>query len=498
MRLVGLVLIGTLAGAGITLGALQALTPVNAQSTANPPPPTASPVPPLHSAAVVPVAAPVTAVPVSQAQVQLSFAPVVRATAPAVASIYARRVVEAQQSPFFNDPVFGQLFGDRGRAAPRVQNALGSGVILSSDGIIVTNFHVVGNADDIRVVLNDRREFAAQVILQDEESDLAVLRLDGAHDLPAIQLADSDRVEVGDLVLAIGNPFGVGQTVSSGIVSALARSGIAVGSGRGYFIQTDAAINPGNSGGALVDMQGHLVGINSAILTRSGGSNGIGFAIPANLVSQVVAQAEDGQGRFQRPWIGMTGQAVDAALADGLGMGMPQGVAITALHPDSPLVQAGLRAGDVVLAVDGEPVNSPQEMMFRLAAKGIGGSATLDWQRGTQRTTSAVSLIAPPETPARNQLTVRGVALRGLVAETINPAVAAEQGLDPAASGVVVVEAQDIAARAGLQAGDVLVSVNRIAVNDTAALDRALRDPARYWEVEVLRDGRRSLLRFRL
>ncbi|PTX00307.1 Do/DeqQ family serine protease [Pararhodobacter aggregans] len=493
MRIVGLVLVGALAGVGITLGAMQNFTPVTAQSLANTPPPAASPLPPER---LMPVT--VTQVPEGQAQIQLSFAPVVRQTAPAVVSIYARRVVAEQQSPFFNDPFFNQLFGNRGQATPRVQNALGSGVILQSDGIVVSNYHVVGEADDIRVVLNDRREFAADVILADEESDLAILRLRGASDLPAIQIADSDRIEVGDLVLAIGNPFGVGQTVSSGIVSALARSGIAVGSGRGYFIQTDAAINPGNSGGALVDMQGHLVGINSAILTRSGGSNGIGFAIPANLVSQVVAQAESGETHFQRPWMGVTGQAVDAALAEALGLGLPQGVAITALHPDSPLAEAGLRAGDVVLAVDGDPVNAPQEMMFRLAARGIGGTARLSWVRAGERQESDVALIAPPESPERNRLTVRGVALRGLVAETINPAVAAERGLDPQASGVVVVEADDIAARAGLAPGDILLSVNRQPVPDTAALDRALRDPSRYWEVELLRDGRRSLLRFRL
>ncbi|MCB1390530.1 MAG: Do family serine endopeptidase [Rhodobacteraceae bacterium] len=500
MRIVGLVLVGTLAGAALTVGAINALSPVTAQSLQNAAPPPVSPIPPAApsglQADVRPAA--VQQVPENQLQIQLSFAPVVRQTAPAVVSIYARRVVEAQQSPFFNDPVFGQLFGDFGRSAPRVQNALGSGVILQADGIVVSNFHVVGNADDIRVVLNDRREFAADVVLADEQSDLAILRLRGARDLPAIPIADSDRVEVGDLVLAIGNPFGVGQTVSSGIVSALARSGIAVGSGTGYFIQTDAAINPGNSGGALVDMQGRLVGINSAILTRSGGSNGIGFAIPANLVSQVVAQAEHGETRFQRPWMGVTGQTVDAALAEGLGLGLPQGIAITALHPASPLAQAGLRAGDVVLAVDGDPVNSPQEMMFRLAARGIGGSVRLTWVRGGARQETEVALVAPPESPARNRLTVRGVALRGLVAETINPAVAAEQGLDPAATGVVVVEAQDIAARAGLAPGDILLSVNRQPVQDTDALDRALRDPARYWEVELLRDGRRSLLRFRI
>ncbi|GAB4272339.1 MAG: Do family serine endopeptidase [Pararhodobacter sp.] len=478
MRTKGLLFTGLVASAALAALAWQNLPPAAAQSV--------SPAPRLE------------VVPQSQGALALTYAPVVRATTPAVVSIYARRIVEERQSPFFNDPLFDQLFGDARRRVPRVQNALGSGVILAADGIVVSNNHVVGGAADIRVVLSDRREFAADVILQDEESDLAVLRLRDARGLPALELADSDSAEVGDLVLAIGNPFGVGQTVSSGIISALARSGLAVGSGRGYFIQTDAAINPGNSGGALVDMQGRLLGINTAILTRSGGSNGIGFAIPANLVAQIVEQARAGNTVFQRPWMGVTGQAVDAALADAFGLGLPQGVVITEMHPASPLARAGVVTGDVVLAVDGEPVNSPQEMMFRLAARGIGGTVSLSVLHGGERQSLSVGLIAPPETPARNRLTVRGVALRGLVAETINPAVIAEHGLEPGAEGVVVVEARDIAARAGLRPGDILLSVNREPLHSTADLERALRDPGRYWEVEVDREGRRSLLRFRL
>ncbi|WP_323037926.1 Do family serine endopeptidase [Pararhodobacter sp.] len=437
-------------------------------------------------------------VPQSVQEISLSFAPVVRQAAPAVASIYARRVVEQRVNPFFNDPLFGQLFGDQGRSVPRVQNALGSGVIVSADGIVVSNYHVVGGADDIRVVLDDRREFAADVILADQESDLAVLRMRGASGLPAVTLADSDLVEVGDLVLAIGNPFGVGQTVSSGIVSALARSGLAVGSGRGYFIQTDAAINPGNSGGALVDMHGHLVGINTAILTRSGGSNGIGFAIPANLVDQVVAQALQGRDRFQRPWVGISGQAVDAALADAFGMSLPQGVVIREMHDSSPMRRAGLTVGDVILAVNGEPVNSAQEMMFRLSAQGLGGTASMTVLQGERQGTASVELIAPPEVPARETLSVSGVVLRGLVAETINPAVIAENNLSPGAAGVMVVSVQDVAEWAGLRPRDVVLAVNRQPVGNTRELDRVLRDTARYWELEIEREGRRTVLRFRL
>ena len=447
---------------------------------------------------LAPVALPAQTVPLSREQITLSFAPVVRQTSPAVVSIYAQRVVQERVNPFFDDPFFNQLFGDSGRSVPRVQNALGSGVIVTADGIVVSNHHVVGGARDIRVVLSDRRELAADLILEDPESDLAVLRLRGAQALPALPLADSDQLQVGDLVLAIGNPFGVGQTVSSGIVSALARSGIATGSGRGYFIQTDAAINPGNSGGALVDMAGRLVGINTAILTRSGGSNGIGFAIPANLVAQVVAQAQAGQSRFQRPWMGVTAQAVDGALADAFGLALPQGVVLSQIHPASPLTAAGLRPGDVVMAVQGEPVNSPQEMQFRLSALGIGRQAELDVMRGARRMSLDVDLVAAPENPPRDRLVVRDLVLRGLIGDTVNPAVIAEHGLPPDTSGVFVVEAGDIAARVGLQPGDVILAVNGRRVSSTQDLRLALRDPARNWEIDAERQGRVTRLRFRL
>ena len=452
----------------------------------------------LTLSAGTPVSLSAQAVPQGREQITLSFAPVVRQTSPAVVSIYAQRVVEEQVNPLFSDPLFSQLFGGGG-AVPRIQNALGSGVILSPDGIVVSNYHVVGGARDIRVVLSDRREFAADLVLEDEESDLAVLRLRGVSGgLPALTLADSDTVEVGDLVLAIGNPFGVGQTVSSGIVSALARSGLATGSGRGYFIQTDAAINPGNSGGALVDMAGRLVGINTAILTRSGGSNGIGFAIPANLVAQVVAQARAGNARFVRPWVGVRAQAVDAALAEAFGLALPEGVVLSEIAPQSPLARAGLRAGDVVTAVEGEPVNSPQEMQFRLSARGVGGQARLDVRRGSGTLNVTVDLVAPPEDPPRDRLEVRDLVLRGLVAETVNPAVAAERGLPPGAQGVVVVEARDIAGRVGLAPGDLIRVVNGVGIGSTADLRRVLRDPARWWEIDVERQGRATRLRFRL
>lgn len=238
-------------------------------------------------------------VPSSRAEIALSFAPVVREAAPAVVSIYTRKLVERRFDPFGGHPMFRQLF--RGMVPPGgfvqrgVVQSLGSGVIVDPSGMVVSNYHVVGGADEIAVVLQDGREFSGRVIFADQGTDLAVVRLDGAAGLPALRLRNSDTLEVGDLVLAIGNPFGVGQTVTSGIVSGLGRSSGPETGEAGVFIQTDAAINPGNSGGALVDMQGRLVGVNTAILSRTGANIGIGFAVPANLVAQVVAAARAGR-----------------------------------------------------------------------------------------------------------------------------------------------------------------------------------------------------------
>ncbi len=289
-----------------------------------------------------------TRVPQSQAEISLGFAPLVKQAAPAVVNIYAKIVTEAPQaSPFAGDPFFDDFFRSFSNPRPRVQNSLGSGVILAEDGIVVSNYHVVGMATEIRVVTTDRHEYDARVVLADQASDLAILRLEDAEGLPFLNLRNSDQVEVGELALAIGNPFGVGQTVSSGIISGLARTGTGTGEGFGYYIQTDAPINPGNSGGALIDVNGDLIGINTRILSRSGGSNGIGFAIPANLVREFLHQARAGAESFQRPWAGMTGQPVDADLAASLGMPRPEGMLISELHPESPFAKAGFEVGDV-------------------------------------------------------------------------------------------------------------------------------------------------------
>lgn len=437
-----------------------------------------------------------TRVPTSPAEMSLSFAPVVKEAAPAVVNIYAKRITQARRTPFMNDPFFEDFFRGFGKPEPRVQNSLGSGVILSSDGIVVSNYHVVGMATDIRVVLNDRREYSATVLLGDKASDLAILQLDSAEDLPSLGLRNSDEVEVGELVLAIGNPFGVGQTVSSGIVSGLARSGGVRGSGRGYFIQTDAPINPGNSGGALIDVTGRLIGVNTQIVSRSGGSNGIGFAIPANLVATFVDQAREGQTDFQRPWAGITGQAVDQDLAEMLGLIVPEGVVISGLHKDSPFALAGLMPGDVITAVDGAPVNSPPEMIYRMSVAGQ-RDVMIDFARQGDRANVLVSLIAPPEDPPRDARALQdNTVLPGLELSQINPAVIAEFNLPLEASGVVVTNPGQFGTQIGLRRGDVIQLINGSRVADPGNVERAFSQRGSF-RLAVIRGNQRVVLSFR-
>lgn len=438
-----------------------------------------------------------TRVPTSAAEISLSFAPLVKEAAPAVVNIYARRVVEAR-TPFADDPFFGPMLREFHGSRERVQNSLGSGVILSSDGYVVSNYHVVGQATDIRVVLNDRREYEARVLLGDEEADLAILRIRGARDLPFLELRDSDTVEVGELVLAIGNPFGVGQTVSSGIVSGLARSGTATGNARGYFIQTDAPINPGNSGGALIDVAGQLIGVNTSILTRSGGSNGIGFAIPSALVVEFLRQARAGNRRFAQPWAGVTGQQVDASLAETFGLDRPNGVVLTNLHPASPFGRAGLRPGDVVLTVDGQPVNTPNEMLFRMSVRGIGARAEVIYARDGAARTAVVEMIPAPDDPPREEIVLNDRAvLPGLRVARVNPAVISELGLPFDSAGIVVVDPGPFGLRAGLQPGDILRAINSARVETPRQVGTLLRRAAPRIQIEAQRGLRRIVLRFR-
>ncbi|MGJ8545796.1 MAG: trypsin-like peptidase domain-containing protein [Sulfitobacter sp.] len=437
-------------------------------------------------------------VPQSAAQMSLSFVPVVKEVTPAVVNIYAKIMTQPRRTPLQLDPFFERFFRDPFAEKPRVQNSLGSGVILSEDGIVVSNYHVVGMATDIRVVLNDRREFSARVLMGDAELDLAILKIEAEEPLPYLALRDSDGVEVGELALAIGNPFGVGQTVSSGIVSGLARSGATGGSGFGYFIQTDAPINPGNSGGALVDMGGRLMGVNTSILTRSGGSNGLGFAIPADLVASFMAQAREGRESFQRPWAGISGQPVDADMAAPLGLDRAGGVIISGLHEASPFQQAGFAVGDVITGVDGGPVNTPAEMIYRMAVAGTGQAVPVSRVRGGQTREIEVPLMVAPDLPPRMAIVMpQGTALPGVQLARINPAVISELNLPLESEGVVVMDPGPIGPRVGLRAGDVILALNGAQVAEPRGVLEVMSGQLRRFEMVVQRGAERRVLRFR-
>ena len=432
-------------------------------------------------------------VPASQAEVKLSFAPIVKRVTPAVVNVYATREVQAQVSPLYGDPFFQRFFGQpMGRPEKRAQSSLGSGVLVSSDGLIVTNHHVVKDADQVRVALADKREFDAEIVLKDERTDLAVLKLKTpGGPLPFLDLDNSDSLAVGDLVLAVGNPFGVGQTVTQGIVSALARTGVGI-SDYQFFIQTDAAINPGNSGGALVDMAGKLVGINTAIYSRSGGNMGIGFAIPSNMVKLVVDAARAGGG-VRRPWLGATLQSVTADIAEGLGLDRPRGALVAKVQADSPAAKAGLKPGDLVLAVDGQTVDDPDSFGYRFTTRGIGGSVPLTIFDGKKEKTVSLVLIAAPENVARDERKLAGrTPFTGATVVNLSPAVAEELRLDDKYEGVVVtaVAPNSPAARVGFQPGDLIRSVNGQNIATTEMLQRALEARANAWQLEIERAGR--------
>ncbi len=440
------------------------------------------------------------ALPQSREQVMLSYAPLVRQAAPAVVNIYSRRVVRQRVSPLLDDPFFQRFFGQAfPNSVPRqrVEQSLGSGVILSPDGLLVTNHHVIKDADEITVVLSDRREFEARVAISDERTDLAVLRIDPPRGeaLPFIEFRDSDDLEVGDIVLAIGNPFGVGQTVTSGIISAVARTGVGI-SDYNFFIQTDAAINPGNSGGALVAMDGRLVGINTAIFSRSGGSQGIGFAVPANMVRTVVEASRDGS-KLVRPWIGVSAQTVTGEMASALGMARPGGVLVERIDPRSPAALAGLRRGDVIAAVNGRAVDDPDSLRFRIATLPVGGRAVLRVLRKGEASEIAFAVAAPPEDPPREVTRIqgRGNPLGGAVVANLSPALAEEIGFPGPAEGILVmqVEQPGAAARLGIEPGDVILRVNDREVPSVRALVQALERPGRGGWSLAIRRGERVL-----
>jgi serine protease Do len=438
----------------------------------------------------------VEAQPSSMSQVQLTFAPVVKRIAPAVVNVYARSVAQVQVNPLFADPFFSQFFGATPEMRQRVQQSLGSGVIVRADGLILTNNHVVEGGTDIVVALNDKREFKAKVLTADSRTDLAVLKIDTKGErLPTVPFGDSDAVQVGDLVLAIGDPFGVGQTVTMGIVSALARTQGAGANDYQFFIQTDAAINPGNSGGALVTTDGKLAGINTAIYSRSGGNIGIGFAIPANLARRVVEGVEGG-GSVKLAWIGANGQAVTSAIAESMGLPRRGGVLIKDIYPGGPLANAGVKSSDVVLSVDGANVDDMQSLNYRIAIHKPGDRVKVRVESGRDIREVSVALALPPENPPREVTVIAGRnPLTGAKVENLSPAVALELQADLLAKGVVVlsVSPNSYSGNYGFQPGDIVRSVNGTGINRVGDLTRVLNGPS-HWDLVIERGNRRLTL----
>ena len=426
-------------------------------------------------------------VPFGRQDMQLSFAPLVRQTAPAIVNVYASSRTRAQ-SPFMGDPFFEQFFGRQ--MPPRVQSSLGSGVLVDASGIIVTNNHVIHGADDIKVALPDGREFKSKILLKDETLDLAVLKIDGDKPFPTIDIGNSDALEVGDLVLAIGNPFGVGQTTTSGIVSAVARSHIGI-SDFGYFIQTDAAINPGNSGGALINMQGQLAGINTAIFSKSGGSVGIGFAIPSNMVRAVVTAAKNGADFFERPYIGASFDPVTPQIADALGMAQPTGALVTNVADDGPAGKAGLKPGDVVVAMNGNAIEDPEALNYRLATQPVGNTIDLDVMHRGEKDTLKIRLERAPKGNTA-EVTIGGQGpFAGAQVADLSPYLAQKLRLPVNLQGVTVtdVERGSPAENLGLQPRDIIREINGETVASAAQLKQRAEANGRWWRFTIERNG---------
>ena len=432
-------------------------------------------------------------VPPSLEALRMSYAPIVKRVTPAVVTVSAAKTV-ASRNPLMEDPFFRRFFGPQfGGPRDQVQRSLGSGVIVDATGLVITNNHVIDGADQIKISLTDKREFPVEVVLKDPRTDLAVMRVkDGRERFPALEMSNSDELQVGDVVLAVGNPFGVGQTVTHGIVSALARTQIGVTDYQ-FFIQTDAAINPGNSGGPLVDMAGRIVGINTAIFSRSGGSQGVGFAIPANMVQVVVASAKTGGSAVRRPWLGARLQAVTPELSREFDLKRPAGAVVTNVTAGSPAAHAGLKIGDVIVSVDNQLVDDPNAFDYRFATRALGGRAQLGVVRAGKETRLAVALETAPDLP-RDEITIGGRSpFTGLKVSNLSPALADELRLDSSTEGVIVVDVgQGSPARSvGFQRGDLLLEVNNEKIGSTRELDRVTKAGGRLWRVTIVRGGQR-------
>ena len=428
--------------------------------------------------------------PDSAEALELSFAETVQKAAPAVVTIYAKRVRRAAQVPRFfeqffrSDPFFNRK---------RIERALGSGVIVDENGFIVTNYHVIKNARELTVTLKDRREFDAKIVSTDEAADLAVLRIDPKGEkLPFLEFADSDQIEAGDLVLAIGNPFGVGQTITSGIISATARSQAGIND-VGFFLQTDAATNQGNSGGALVSLDGKLVGINTAIYSKTGGFMGIGFSIPSNMV-HLIARAAISGGALKRPWLGAGLQDVTSQIARAAGLEKSGGALITQIYPKSPADKAGLKVGDIILKVGDKEVLSSASARYHLALAGEAEAIGISFSREGQWKAVELPIEFPPMEPPPNYTMLSGShPLSGARVANLSPGLAIQLKLPPESRGVVISDlgVNAVAARF-LRRGDIILNVNGVIIQSVENLQDRLKASRRPWRI-ALRRGRQTL-----
>jgi serine protease Do len=420
--------------------------------------------------------------PVSLGTFANGFSSVLKPALPAVVNIRSSKVVRTHgrdsMAPFFNDPFFRQFFGDQfgqQNPTPEREQSLGSGVIITSDGTILTNNHVIEGATDIKVYLSDKREFTAKLVGTDPKTDVAVLRIE-AKDLPALPLGNSATLQVGDLIFAIGDPFGIGETATMGIVSATGRGGLGIENYEN-FIQTDAAINPGNSGGAMIDLHGNLVGINTAILSGgSGGNQGIGFAIPINMARNVLDQIL-AHGKVVRGYIGVRIQDVTPDIAKQFGLNQTHGALIGDVTPNTPGARAGLRRGDIILAVNGQETIDANQLHLEIAQIAPGTSVKLKIWRDSKPQEVTLTLGELPETAEKAGTgEASGGALEGVEVEELTPDIAKELNLPPGTRGVVIdsVDPSSVAATQGLDRGDVIQEVNHRTVTNVEEYRRAL------------------------
>ncbi|MBM3468212.1 MAG: PDZ domain-containing protein [Alphaproteobacteria bacterium] len=410
---------------------------------------------------------------------KVSYAPIVKKVAPAVVSISTQQRVHNAGSLFGNDPFFNFFFGDNLTGDPHRQglvNSLGSGVIVDPSGIVVTCAHVIKNAQKIVVHLSDNREFEGEVILKDMQNDLAAIGLKRVRmetPLPSVYLEESD-IEVGDLILVIGNPFGVGQTVTNGIISAIARNV----RGR-MLIQTDAPINPGNSGGALISMNGNLIGIPNAILSKTGVNHGIGFAIPSVMIRNLLNSINAG-GKIIRPWAGIEVQRLTNDLASSLGLQLPLGVLVVGLHPSSPARAAGLAQGDVITHINNQQIVNPEEFIYRIQSIPLGQQISFDILRGQQKVNIQFYPIDPPAFPApqKQRLTEGATLLNDIEVANLSPALIVQYQLPfgTPEQGVIITDTgkNQLAARLNLSKGDIIEEVNGQALRSVDELINVL------------------------